>query len=137
MGRRSNMMNRLITFGILALLVVMPAASADNEVYLDPPTVYIPACGNATVQLLLNATNTTDTWSTMIGFDNESVNITNVSFVGGIATTYASWGYHGDYVYLGGVSLENKTGDGLLLATLTVECDGSCGLVSSQSSSVG
>ncbi len=70
------MMDRLMTSGILALFIMIPAASADNEVYLDPPTVYIPECGNTTVQLLLNATNTTGTWSTMIGFDDESMNIT-------------------------------------------------------------
>jgi len=113
-----------IMFGTLVLLLAVPAVSAANEVYLNPQTVYIPECGNATVQLLLNATDRVDTWSTMIGFDNESVNITEVDFTGGITPTNASWGYHGDYVYLGGVSLDNRTGDGLVLANLTVECVG-------------
>ena len=112
------------------LLLAVSAASADNRIYFDPHPLYIPECGNATVQLLLNATDRVDTWSTMIGFDNESVNITEVDFTGGITPTNASWGYHGDYVYLGGVSLENRTDDGLLLANLTVECNGSCGEVS-------
>jgi len=119
-----------IMFGTLVLLLAVPAVSAANEVYLNPQTVYIPECGNATVQLLLNATDRVDTWSTMIGFDNESVNITEVDFTGGITPTNASWGYHGDYVYLGGVSLDDRTGDGLVLANLTVECNGSCSPVS-------
>jgi hypothetical protein len=123
MIRKTSMM-----LGMLVLLLAASAASAANEVYLDPPTVYIPECGNATVQVLLNATNTTDTWSTKIGFDNNSVNITNVTFADSISTN-ASWGYHGDHIYLGGVSLENRTGNGLLLATLMVECNGSCGPV--------
>ena len=122
------MRKTLMMLGVLVLLLAASAASAANEVYLDPPTVYIPECGNATVQVLLNATNTTDTWSTKIGFDNNSVNITNVTFTDSISTN-ASWGYHGDHIYLGGVSLENRTGNGLLLATLTVECNGSCGPV--------
>jgi hypothetical protein len=123
MIRKTSMM-----LAVMVLMLAASAASAANEVYLDPQTVYIPECGNATVQVLLNATNTTDTWSTKIGFDNNSVNITNVTFTDSISTN-ASWGYHGDHIYLGGVSLENRTGDGLLLATLTVECNGSCGLV--------
>ena len=116
------------TLMMLGVLLLLAASASANEVYLDPPTVYIPECGNATVQVLLNATNTTDTWSTKIGFDNNSVNITNVTFTDSISTN-ASWGYHGDHIYLGGVSLENRTGNGLLLATLTVECNGSCGPV--------
>ena len=119
-----------IMFGTLVLLLAVPAVSAANEVYLNPQTVYIPECGNATVQLLLNATDRVDTWSTMIGFDNESVNITEVDFTGGITPTNASWGYHGDYVYLGGVSLDDRTGDRLVLANLTVECVGEGGCTS-------
>jgi len=128
--RRYNMRIKSIMFGTLVLLLAVPAVSAANEVYLNPQTVYIPECGNATVQLLLNATDRVDTWSTMIGFDNKSVNITEVDFTGGITPTNASWGYHGDYVYLGGVSLDDRTGDRLVLANLTVECNGSCSPVS-------
>lgn len=116
--------------GVLMLLLAVSAASADNRIYFDPHPLYIPECGNATVQLRLNATDPVDTWSTMIGFDNESVNLTDVDFTGGITPTNASWGHHGDYVYLGGVSLDDETGDELLLATLTVECNGSRGEVS-------
>ena len=129
-SRKYNIRIKSIMFGTLVLLLAVPAVPAANEVYLNPQTVYIPECGNATVQLLLNATDRVDTWSTMIGFDNESVNITEVDFTGGITPTNASWGYHGDYVYLGGVSLDDRTGDRLVLANLTVECNGSCGEVS-------
>ena len=122
--------HKSMMLGVLMLLLAVSAASADNRIYFDPHPLYIPECGNATVQLLLNATDRVDTWSTMIGFDNESVNITDVDFTGGITPTNASWGYHGDHIYLGGVSLDNGTGDELLLATLTVECNGSCGEVS-------
>ena len=76
----------------------------------------------------MNATNTTDTWSTMIEFDGACVNITDVDFTGSITPTNASWGHHVDYIYLGGTELTDVTGDHLL-ATLTVECDGSCGPV--------
>jgi len=129
-SRKYNIRIKSIMFGTLVLLLAVPAVPAANEVYLNPQTVYIPECGNATVQLLLNATDRVDTWSTMIGFDNKSVNITEVDFTGGITPTNASWGYHGDYVYLGGVSLDDRTGDRLVLANLTVECNGSCSPVS-------
>ena len=114
---------------MLAMVVLMlaaSAASATNEVYLDPQTVYIPECGTATVEVRMSATNTIDTWSTMIEFDGTCVNITDVDFTGGITPTNASWGHHVDYIYLGGTELTAVTGDHLL-ATLTVECDGSCG----------
>ena len=116
-------------FGMLTLFLAVSAASAGNGVRLDPGTVYIPECGNATVQVWLNATDPIDTWSTMIGFDNDSVNITGVDFTGSITNkTNSSWGHHGDYIHLGGVSHAAILGD-YLLATLTVECNGSCGPV--------
>jgi hypothetical protein len=121
MMRKTSMM-----LAVMVLMLAASSASAANEVYLDPHPVYIPECGNATVQVLLNATNTTDTWSTMIEFDNNSVNITNVTFTDSISTN-ASWGHHGDHIYLGGVSLNYETGDGLILANLTVECIGEGG----------
>ncbi|MHC1575523.1 MAG: hypothetical protein ACXQTY_06965 [Candidatus Methanogasteraceae archaeon] len=40
---------KLILSGLLTLLLVASAASADNTVYLEPQTVYVPECGNATV----------------------------------------------------------------------------------------
>jgi hypothetical protein len=57
------------------------------------------------------------------------VNITDVSFAEGVTPEYANWGHNDGYIYLGGVSPDDVTGDHLL-ATLTVECvDGSCGSV--------
>ena len=117
-----------IMLAVMMLMLAMSAASAANEIYLDPHPVYIPECGNATVQVLLNATDAIDTWSTKIGFGDICVNITDVDFTDSISTN-ASWGHHGNYIYLGGVSLDSVTGNGLVLANLTVECDGSCGLV--------
>lgn len=117
-----------IMLAVMVLMLAVSAASAANKVYLDPHPVYIPECGSTTVQVLLNATNTTDTWSTKIGFGDTCVNITDVNFTDSISTN-ASWGHHDDHIYLGGVSLNSATGDGLVLATLTVECDGSCGPV--------
>jgi len=113
---------------VVLLMLAASSASATNEVYLDPQTVYIPECGTATVEVRMDVTNTTDTWSTMIEFDDTCVNITDVDFTGGITPTNASWGHHVDYIYLGGTELDYVTGDNLL-ATLTVECDGSCGPV--------
>ena len=115
-----------IMLAMVVLMLAASAASATNEVYLDPQTVYIPECGTATVEVRMSATNTIDTWSTMIEFDGTCVNITDVDFTGGITPTNASWGHHVDYIYLGGTELTAVTGDHLL-ATLTVECDGSCG----------
>ncbi len=117
-----------IMLAVMVLMLTVSAASAANEIYLDPHPVYIPECGSTTVQVLLNATDPVDTWSTKIVFDDTCVNITDVDFTDSISTN-ASWGYHGDHIYLGGVSLNSETGNGLLLATLTVECDGGCGLV--------
>ncbi len=125
------MKKKLILLGAaLALLLVVSVTSAANEVYFSQQTVYIPECGNATVEVLMNATNSTDTWSTRVEFDSECVNITEVNFSGSITPTYASWGHHGDYVYLGGTNLTASSDNELLLATLTVECNGgSCGVV--------
>jgi len=120
---------KLILSGLLALLLVASAVSADNTVYLEPQTVYVPECGNATVQIRLNSTDTIDTWSTMVEFGSGCVNITDVSFAEGVTPGYANWGHHDDYIYLGGAGLNGATGD-RLLATLTIECvDGSCGPV--------
>jgi|LGVF01.1.fsa_nt_gb hypothetical protein len=120
---------KLILSGLLTLLLVASAVSADNTVYLEPQTVYVPECGNATVQIRLNSTDTIDTWSTMVEFGSECVNITDVSFAEGVTPEYANWGHHEGYIYLGGVSPDDVTGDHLL-ATLTVECvDGNCGSV--------
>ena len=77
----------------------------------------------------MNVTDDIDTWSTMVEFDSVCVNITEVNFTGSITPTNASWGHHGDHIYIGGTDLDNRTGD-YLLATLTVECNGSsCGPV--------
>ena len=116
-----------IMLAVMVLMLAASAASAANEVYLDPHPVYIPECGNATVQVRMGVTDTIDTWSTMIEFDDTCVNVTDVDFSGGITPTNASWGHHGNYIYLGGTELTAVTGDNLL-ATLTVECDcsGSC-----------
>ena len=120
---------KLILSGLLTLLLVASAVSADNTVYLEPQTVYVPECGDATVQIRLNSTDTIDTWSTMVEFGSECVNITDVSFAEGVTPEYANWGHNDGYIYLGGVSPDDVTGDHLL-ATLTVECvDGSCGSV--------
>jgi hypothetical protein len=116
-------------FAVMVLMLAASTASAANEVYLDPQTVYIPECGNATVQVRLNATDTIDTWSTKIEFDPACVNITDVDFSGGITPTNASWGHHGNYIYLGGTELTAVTGDHLL-ANLTVECNNSGGCAS-------
>jgi len=114
---------------VMVLVLTVSAASAANEVYLDPHPVYIPECGNATVQVRMDVTDTIDTWSTMIEFDDTCVNITDVDFTGGVTPTNASWGHHGNYIYLGGTELTVTPGD-CMLANLTVECDGSsCGPV--------
>jgi hypothetical protein len=130
MNRRYNTMWKTsIALAVMVLMLAASAASADNEVYLDPQTVYIPECGNAIVQIRMDVTDTIDTWSTMIEFDDTCVNITDVDFSGGVTPTNASWGHHVDYIYLGGTELTNVTGDHLL-ATLTIECKGSsCGPV--------
>lgn len=119
-----------IMLAVMVLALMMSAASAANEVYLDPQTVYIPECGDAIVQVRMDVTDTIDTWSTMIEFDDTCVNVTDVDFSGGITPTNASWGHHVDYIYLGGTELTAVTPGDYLLATLTVECDGSsCGPV--------
>ena len=119
-----------IMLAVMVLALTVSAASAANEVYLDPQTVYIPECGNAIVQVRMGVTDTIDTWSTMIEFDDTCVNITDVDFTGSVTPTNASWGHHVDYIYLGGTELTAVTGDGYLLATLTIECKGSsCGPV--------
>ena len=119
-----------IMLAVMVLALTVSAASAANEVYLDPQTVYIPECGNATVQVRMDVTDMIDTWSTMIEFDDTCVNITDVDFTGSVTPTNASWGHHVDYIYLGGTELTAVTGDGYLLATLTIECKGSsCGPV--------
>ena len=124
------MKKRIVFLGaVLALLLVVSAASAENEVYFSQQPVYIPECGNATVDILMNASDNIDTWSTMVEFDSECVNITEVNFTGSITQNNAS-GHHGDYIYLGGTGLTATSGNELLLATLTVECNGSsCGPV--------
>ena len=122
--------NLVLLSAVLALLLVVSATSAANDVYFSQQTVYIPECGNATVDILMNATNSTDTWSTMIKFDSECVNITEVNFSGSVTPTNASWGHHDSYIYLGGTNLTATNGNELLLAKLTVECNGSsCGPV--------
>ena len=122
------MKKKLILLGAaLALLLAVSVTSVANEVHFSQETVYIPECGNATVEVLMNATNSTDTWSTRVEFDSVCVNITEVDFSGSITPTYASWGHHGDYVYLGGTNLTASSDNELLLATLTVECNGSSG----------
>ena len=114
---------------VMVLMLAASASAAANEVYLDPQTVYIPECGNAIVQIRMDVTDTIDTWSTKIEFDDACVNITDVDFSGGITPTNASWGHHVDYIYLGGTELTAVTGNHLL-ATLTIECKGSsCGPV--------
>ena len=119
------MKKRIVFLGVvLALLLVVSAASAANDVYFSQQTVYIPECGNATVDILMNASDNIDTWSAMVEFDSECVNITGVIFSGSITQANAS-GHHGDYVYLGGTNLTAMSGNELLLATLTVECNGS------------
>jgi hypothetical protein len=119
------MKKRIVFLGVvLALLLVVSAASAANEVYFSQQTVYIPECGNATVDIRLNVTDDIDTWSTRVEFDSECVNITEVNFSGSITQANAS-GHHGDYIYLGGTNLTAMSGNELLLATLTVECNGS------------
>ena len=119
------MKKRIVFLGaVLALLLVVSAASAENEVYFSQQPVYIPECGNATVDILMNASDSIDTWSTMVEFDSECVNITEVNFTGSITQANAS-GHHGDYIYLGGTGLTAMSGNELLLATLTVECNGS------------
>jgi len=110
---------------VLALLLVVSATSAANEVYFSQQTVYIPECGNATVDIRLNATDSIDTWSTRVEFDSVCVNITRVDFTGSITQANASWGHHGDYIYLGGTNRTATSGNELLLATLTVGCNGS------------
>jgi len=124
------MKKRIVFLGaVLALLLVVSAASAENEVYFSQQPVYIPECGNATVDILMNASDYIDTWSTMVEFDSVCVNITEVIFSDSITQANAS-GHHGDYIYLGGTDLTATNGNELLLATLTVECNGSsCGPV--------
>ena len=112
--------NKMI-IGVLVMLFIISIASADNEVYL-PETTYIPECGTTTIEILLNASDDIDTWSTMIEFDNTCINITDVNFIGSITPNNASWGHHGNYIYLGGTELTASNGNELLLATLTVEC---------------
>jgi PKD repeat protein len=128
---RYIMKKRIVFLGaVLALFLVVSATSAENAVYFSQQPVYIPECGNATVDILMNASDNIDTWSTMVEFDSECVNITEVNFTGSITQTYASWGHHGDYIYLGGTDLIATNGNELLLATLTVGCNGSsCGPV--------
>jgi hypothetical protein len=125
------MKKKLVLLGAaMALLLVVSATSVANEVYFSKQTVYIPECGNATVDIRLNVTDYIDTWSTMVEFDSECVNITEVNFSGSVTPTNASWGHHGDYIYLGGTNLTASSDNELLLATLTVECNGSsCGPV--------
>ncbi|NQE45358.1 hypothetical protein C5S31_04970 [ANME-1 cluster archaeon GoMg2] len=125
------MKKKLVLLGAaLALFLAVSATSVANEVYFSQETVYIPECGNATVDILMNATNYTDTWSTMIKFDSVCVSITEVNFSGSITPTNASWGDHDSYIYLGGTNLTATSDNELLLATLTVECNGSsCGPV--------
>ena len=94
----------IILGAALALLLVVSTTSVANEVYFSQETVYIPECGNATVEILMNATNATDTWSKMIKFDSVCVNITEVNFTGSITPTNASWGHHDSYIYLGGTN---------------------------------
>jgi hypothetical protein len=128
--RRYKMMRKTsIMLAVMVLALTVSAASAANEVYLDPQTVYIPECGNATVQVRMTVTDTIDTWSTMIEFDDTCVNITDVDFSGGITPTNAAWGHHGNHIYIGGTELTAVTGNHLL-ATLTVECDGSGSCIS-------
>ncbi|KAF5430976.1 PKD repeat-containing protein [Candidatus Methanophagaceae archaeon] len=128
---RYIMKKRIVFLGaVLALFLVVSATSAENAVYFSQQPVYIPECGNATVDILMNASDNIDTWSTMVEFDSECVNITEVNFTGSITQTYASWGHHGVYIYLGGTDLIATNGNELLLATLTVGCNGSsCGPV--------
>jgi hypothetical protein len=125
MMRKTSLM-----LAVMVLMLAASAASAANEVYLDPHPVYIPECGNATVQVRMNVTDTIDTWSTKIGFDDTCVNITDVDFTAGVTPTNASWGHHVNHTYLGGTELTAVTPGDYLLATLKVECDGSsCGPV--------
>jgi len=115
-----------IIIGILILLLITSVASAANEVYLDPGTVYIPNSGSVTVEVRMNATDNIDTWSTRIAFNSTSVTITDVDFTGSITPNNASWGHHGDYIYLGGTELTAFNGNELLLTTLTIECLSIC-----------
>ena len=119
------MKNRLIILGILALLFVASVASADHVVYLDPQMVCMPESNTVTVQVRMNASDSIDTWSTMIKFDDGCVNITEVDFTGSITPTNAAWGHHVNYIYLSGTELTASSGSELLLATLTVERVGS------------
>jgi hypothetical protein len=115
----------MLTLALLLAVSASPALalSRENNVYFEPQTVYLPECGNATVQIMLDATDEIDTWSTIVEFDYESVNITGVRFAGGITPTYADWRHHTDHVYIGGTDLNESSGTGLLLATITLECN--------------
>lgn len=116
-------MIREIILGVLLMLFIIGTASAANTIYLDPNPAYIPACGSIDVEVRMDADDDIDTWSTKIQFDDSCVNITDVEFTGSIAPENASWGHHGNLIYLGGTELTSQTGD-QLLAVLTVECLG-------------
>jgi len=116
-------MIRKIILGVLLMLFIIGTASAANTIYLDPNPAYIPACGSINVEVRMDADDPIDTWSTKIQFDDTCVNITDVEFTGSIAPENASWGHHGNLIYLGGTELTSQTGD-KLLAVLTVECLG-------------
>ena len=121
-------MKKIILISMLILLIfAVSITSAANEVYFYPDPAYVPECGNAHVQIRMNVTDTIDTWSTMVEFDDIYIDITYVDFTGAfIQQPYANWAHHGDYITLAGVGLESVTGD-YLLATLFIVCeDNSC-----------
>lgn len=116
------MKNILIIIGILTILSMLSGVAADNTVYFDPEIVSMDELGTETVYVLLNSTDTIDTWATKIEFDSNCINVINVEFSGSITPYYNGWGHFGNYIYLGGTDLNDGSGNGLLLATLTVEC---------------
>ncbi len=116
------MKNISIIIGILAILSMLSGVAADNTVYFDPGIVSMDGYGTGTVDVYLSSTDSIDTWSTMIEFDSNCINITNLEFSGSITPYYNGWGHFGNYIYLGGTDLNDISGNGLLLATLTVEC---------------
>lgn len=116
------MKNISVIIGILAILSMLSGVAAVNTVYFDPEIGSMDGGDIETVCVFLDSDDDIDTWATMIGFDSNCLNITNVDFSGSITPTYNGWGHYSNYIYLGGTDLNYMSGEDLLLATLTVEC---------------
>jgi len=121
-----TMRNKTILFGMLILLVfAVSAASAENRVYFDPQDSDVPEgyCNTTTVLLKLDATDGIACWGTDIVFDPTCVNITGVDFTGSPFDQMPKWEHYGDHIKASAMMFGTTTGDGMLLATLTIHCN--------------